>query len=77
MLGQNIIISYDQELSGSEKSTLGDLINHNMCLAHDFYEVKHMLNCKINSRNGGTFCKSAASLFLVFFLVQGVLVMSK
>ena len=27
----------------------------------------YMLNCKINSTNGGTFCKSAASLFLVFF----------
>ena len=27
----------------------------------------HMLNCKVNSTNGGTFCKSAASLFLVFF----------
>merc|ERR1712121_401989 len=26
-----------------------------------------MLNCKVNSTNGGTFCKSAASLFLVFF----------
>ena len=33
----------------------------------------NMLNCKINSTNGGTFCKSSASLFLVFFLVQGVM----
>merc|ERR1712213_230173 len=30
-----------------------------------------MLNCKINSTNGGTFCKSAASLFLVFFFGPG------
>ena len=29
--------------------------------------LSYMLNCKNNSTNGGTFCKSAASLFLVFF----------
>jgi len=31
--------SVDQELSGSEKATLGDLINHNMQLAHNLYQV--------------------------------------
>ena len=36
-------LSFDQELSGSEKSTLGDLINHNMRLAHNLYEVKLMI----------------------------------
>ena len=33
--------------------------------------MANMLNCKINSTNGGTFCKSAGKLFWVFFLVQG------
>ena len=31
----------------------------------------YMLNCKINSTNGGTFSKSAGKFFWVFFLVQG------
>ena len=31
----------------------------------------HILNCKVNSTNGGTFCKSVASLFLVFFFGAG------
>merc|ERR1711874_620092 len=31
--------SVDQELSGSEKSTLADLINHNMGLAYNLYQV--------------------------------------
>merc|ERR1719239_2092451 len=31
--------SVDQELSGSEKATLGDLINHNTQLAHNLYQV--------------------------------------
>merc|ERR1719305_166457 len=34
--------SVAQELSGSEKSTLADLINHNMRLAHNFYEVEEI-----------------------------------
>merc|ERR1712082_471980 len=33
--------------------------------------INDMLNCKINSTNGGTFCKSVASLFLVFFFGPG------
>ena len=39
---RNIFISLilEQELSGSEKATLGDLISHNMQLAHDLYQVK-------------------------------------
>ena len=39
--------------------------------------VIQMLNCKVNSTIWGTFCKSSASLFLMFLLVQGALVMSK
>ena len=31
---------------------------------------KDMLNCKINSTNGGTFSMSAGNFFWVFFLVQ-------
>ena len=31
----------------------------------------YMLNCKINSKNGGTFSKSAGKIFGCFFLVQG------
>ena len=37
---RNISTSLEQELSGSEKATLGDLINHNMQLAHDLYQVR-------------------------------------
>ena len=33
--------------------------------------MPYMLNCKINSTNGGTFSKSAGKFFWVFFLVQG------
>ena len=40
-------------------------------------KLTHMLNCKINSTNGGTFSKSAGKFFWVFFLVQGASVMSK
>ena len=32
-----------QEVCGPEKATLGDLINHNMLLAHSVYQVKFSL----------------------------------
>ena len=37
----------------------------------------HMLNCKINSTNRGTFSKSAEKNIFIFFLFQGASVMSK
>ena len=32
-----------QEVCGPEKATLGDLINHNVLLAHSVYQVKFSL----------------------------------
>ena len=37
-----------QELSGSEKSTLADLINYNMGLAHNLYQVQDILTSLIS-----------------------------
>ena len=40
--------------------------------------ILNMLNCKLNSTNGGTFCNSAETNYLIFFLLfQRALVMSK
>ena len=38
-----------QELSGSEKSTLADLINHNMGLAHNLYQVQEIFTSLISA----------------------------
>ena len=38
----------EQELSGSEKSTLADLINYNMGLAHNLYQVQDILTSLIS-----------------------------
>ena len=37
----------------------------------------HMLNCKLNSTNGGTFSNSAEKIIFFVFLFQRALVMSK
>ena len=39
--------------------------------------VTNMLNCKLNSTNGGTFSNSAEKMVLIFLLLQRALVISK
>ena len=36
-----------------------------------FIILHYMLNCKINSTNGGTFSKSAEKIILIFFFFRG------
>ena len=49
MVAENSHHSCDkQELSGSEKSTLADLINYNMGLAHNLYQVQDILTSLIS-----------------------------
>ena len=48
-----------QEVCGPEKATLGDLINHNMLLAHSVYQVEFSLchhddNGELGRRRGDT-----------------------
>ena len=60
--------------NGTKASWKSDLVPKSCSVSWINLKVQHhsyMLNCKINSTNGGTFSKSAEKIFSFFFFFRG------